>query len=306
MSDPEAGQRVSSAHLRLRERLEFIEFRLYWSGRLNRTDLIEQFRISPPQASADIAQYQEIAPGNLAYDTVRKVYVRAPGFAPRLIAHAIERYMMQLVGIERGWVRASDTWVTDPLPIDVTSLEHSSTDPDVLMAVLDAIRSSLEIDIDYCSMTGSPATRRSIAPHAMGFAWGRWYVRAWSREHNDFRDYALARIMKVFAAKARTVDPVGDLEWHHKIDLILVPNPELDEDRQRAQRLEHKMVEGKLAVPCRLSMAFYLMAEHKLDVEPGKLTPLQQPLVLANLEEVSQARSVARKLATQALQRGAP
>ena len=306
MSDPEALQPVRSAGLRLRERLEFIEFRLYWTGRLNRTDLIQQFRISPPQASADISQYQSLAPQNLEYDNVRKGYVRARGFSPRLIEHAIDRYMMQLVGIERGWLRATDTWLADLLPIDVTSLEHGSTDAGVLMAVLDAIRDALEIEVDYCSMTGSPATRRHIAPHAMGFAWGRWYVRAWSRDHNDFRDYALARIIGVFGAIERTVDPTGDLEWHHKIDLVLVPNPELDEDRQRAQRLEHNMVDGKLAVECRLSMAFYLMAEHKLDVEPGKLTPLQQPLILANLDEVRQARSVARKLATQALQRRSP
>jgi hypothetical protein len=304
MDDVEGSQRVSSTHLRLRERLEFIEFRLYWTGRLNRMDLIGQFRISPPQASADIAHYQELAPANLDYDTVRKGYVRTATFTPNLIGHSIDRYMMQIVGIERGWLRAGDTWLTDLPPVEVLSIERTATDPGVAMVVFDAIRDGLEIEIDYCSMTGSPSTRRHIAPHAMGFAWNRWYVRAWSREHNDFRDYALARIIKVFGTEKRTVDPAGDLEWHHKIDLILVPNPGLDEDRQRAQILEHKMVNGQMAVECRLSMAFYLMAEHKLDVEPGKLSPQQQPLILANLDEVRQSREVARKLANQALQRG--
>ena len=54
-------------------------------------------------------------------------------------------------------------------------------------------------------------------------------------------------------------------------------------------------------MPCRLSLAFYLMAEHKLDVEAGKLTPLQQPLVLRNLAEVRQRREVAREMSKQAL-----
>ncbi|MBL8651106.1 MAG: WYL domain-containing protein [Sphingopyxis sp.] len=303
MMEPEESQKVNATHLRLRERLEFIEFQLYWTGRLNRIDLMDQFRISPPQASADIAQYQELAPGNLDYDTVRKGYVRSQDFTPDLIGRAIDRYMMQIVGIERGWLRPSDTWLTSLPPVEVVSLERVSNDPEVVMAVLDAIRDASEIEIDYCSMTGSPATPRSIAPHAMGFAWGRWYVRSWSRDHNDFRDYAMARIVKVHAAKPRTIDPAGDLEWHHKIDLILVPNPELEDDRRRAQEIEHRMEDGKLAISCRLSMAFYLMAEHKLAVTPGKLTPLEQPLVLSNLDEVVQAREVARKLATQALQR---
>ena len=39
-------------------RLEFIDFRLYWEGRINRSDLIDFFGISVPQASLDLAKYQ--------------------------------------------------------------------------------------------------------------------------------------------------------------------------------------------------------------------------------------------------------
>lgn len=107
----------------------------------------------------------------------------------------------------------------------------------------------------------------------------------------------------MYEASKRTVDPAGDLEWHHKIDLIIVPNPKLDDDRRRAQEIEHKMEDGRLTITCRLSMAFYLLAEHKLAVESGKLTELEQPLILDNVEEVSEARKVARKLAKEALKR---
>ena len=44
------------------QRLEFIEFRLYWEGKLNRRDLIDFFGISTPQASLDLARYMEFAP----------------------------------------------------------------------------------------------------------------------------------------------------------------------------------------------------------------------------------------------------
>ncbi|MEO5366942.1 MAG: WYL domain-containing protein, partial [Magnetococcus sp. WYHC-3] len=49
-------------------RMEFIEFRLFWEGRINRRDLIEQFGVSVPQATVDFKQYQERAPDNLLYD----------------------------------------------------------------------------------------------------------------------------------------------------------------------------------------------------------------------------------------------
>lgn len=303
MVESERNQQLNATVLKLRQRLEFIEFRLFWTGRLNRSDLSDTFRISPPQASNDIARYQELAPGNLAYDSTLKGYIRTATFVPILLGASMDRFLLQVLGISQRWLRMEDTWFDELPPVDVIALERPATDYAVLLRVLDAIRNKSEIEMDYASMTGSPATRRNVAPHALGAAWGRWYVRAWSREHNDFRDYALARISNVGVAVPRTIDPAGDLEWQHKIDLILVPNPGLDEAQQRAQHLEHKMEDGKLRMPCRLSMAFYLMAEHKLDVELGKLTPQQQPLVLENLDEVRQAREVARQLSKQALRR---
>lgn len=303
MVKPDENPQLNSTLLKLRQRLEFIEFRLYWTGKLNRSDLSDVFRISPPQASNDIARYQELAPSNLAYDSAIKGYIRTPNFAPVLIGASVDRFLLQVLGIAQGWLRIEDTWFDELPPVEVVALDRPPTNAEVLRRVLDAIRNKSEIEIDYSSMTGSPVTRRLVAPHALGSAWGRWYVRAWAREHNDFRDYSLARIANVGQAVPRTIDPSSDLEWQHKIDLILIPNPELDEDQQRAQRLEHKMENGQLRLPCRLSMAFYLMAEHKLDVEPGRLTPQQQPLVLANLAEVRQAREITRELAKQALRR---
>jgi len=64
-----------SARWSQERRLEFIDYRLRWDGRLNRSDLIEFFGISVPQASLDIARYTELAPSNICYDaSARTVY----------------------------------------------------------------------------------------------------------------------------------------------------------------------------------------------------------------------------------------
>jgi hypothetical protein len=65
----------------LERRLQFIDFRLRWEGRLNRTDLVEHFGLSIPQVSLDIAKYAELAPGNLTYDRSSKTYVAGTEFA---------------------------------------------------------------------------------------------------------------------------------------------------------------------------------------------------------------------------------
>ena len=59
------------------QRIEFIEFRLFWEGSINRADIVEYFGVSVPQASKDLTLYQERAPGNMEYDTRGKRYVAA-------------------------------------------------------------------------------------------------------------------------------------------------------------------------------------------------------------------------------------
>ena len=57
-------------------RLEFIEFRLFWEGHVNRSDLIDSFGISVQQASTDLNRYLGLAPANMVYDKSGKAYVR--------------------------------------------------------------------------------------------------------------------------------------------------------------------------------------------------------------------------------------
>lgn len=290
----------------VRRRLEFIDFRLFWDGRFNRRDMAETFGISPQQASVDIGQYERMAPNNLAYDRTEKAYRRTEDFAPAFIGESVDRYLLQLVAIENQWMRAEDTWFDTTLPLEVVTLRRRATNPTVLLRVLDAVRERLEIYIEYDSLTGSSQPSRTIAPHAIAHSAGRWYVRSWSEDHNDFRDYNLNRIREVGDSRPSSVDPALDFEWIHTMNLVIVPNPELSQERQEAVAAEHGMTGRRLVWPCRLSLSFYLMSEHNLDVETGLLKPEKQQIVLENRDEVTQARALARKMSIEALGRAQP
>lgn len=287
----------------VRRRLEFIDFRLFWASRFNRSDMVDTFGISAQQASADISQYEKIAPMNLAYDRVEKAYKRTGDFKPAFIGETVERYLLQLVAIENRWMRQEDTWFDSIPPVEVVTLGRPPTDPAILLRVLDAVRNRLEISVTYSSLTGSERRPRDIAPHALAHSTGRWYLRCWSREHNDFRDYNLNRISSVGTQRASPVDPALDFEWIHRINLVIVPNPGLTPERQAAVAAEHAMSGGRLIRPCRLSLSFYLMSEYNLDVELGVLKPEKQQIVLQNRDEVTQARAAARQMAIEALAR---
>ena len=89
-------------------RLEFIEFRLYWEGRVNRGDIVDTFGVSVNQSSTDINRYIGMAPDNLAYDKSARTYVRAQAFSPILLKPNASGYLSQLRSLADGVIEMTD------------------------------------------------------------------------------------------------------------------------------------------------------------------------------------------------------
>ena len=83
-------------------RLEFIDYRLRWDGRLNRSDLIDFFGISIPQASLDIARYSELAPANIRYDRSGRVYLAGEDFEPVYAVGSSQRFLGDVLAQAAG------------------------------------------------------------------------------------------------------------------------------------------------------------------------------------------------------------
>ena len=83
-------------------RLEFIEFRLYWEGGVNRSDIIGAFDVSVPQASKDLTLYQERAPQNAVYDKSAKRYIASSEFQPCFLKPEPPRCLRDVIGIGIG------------------------------------------------------------------------------------------------------------------------------------------------------------------------------------------------------------
>lgn len=92
-------------------RLEFIEFRLYWEGGVNRSDIIEAFDVSVPQASKDLTLYQERAPRNAIYDKSAKRYIASNEFQPCFLKPDAGQYLNQLRSVAEGILASSESWI---------------------------------------------------------------------------------------------------------------------------------------------------------------------------------------------------
>ena len=95
----------------IERRLEFIDFRLFWEKKVNRSDLVDFFGISVPQASADLGRYQEIASQNLVYDKRAKSYLATPEFEPALLELDAQRYLAQLRLQADGILSKKESWL---------------------------------------------------------------------------------------------------------------------------------------------------------------------------------------------------
>ncbi len=92
-------------------RLEFIEFRLFWEGGVNRSDIIDMFDVSVPQASKDLTLYQERAPQNAVYDKSAKRYVASEQFSPIFLKPDPDGYLSRLRSLAEGLTDLGDSWI---------------------------------------------------------------------------------------------------------------------------------------------------------------------------------------------------
>lgn len=262
-------------------RLEFIDFRLRWDGRLNRGDLTEFFGISVPQASLDIAKYSELAPANLAYDRSARVYIAPPSFVPLFPASDAGRYLNELLAECSGLHANQSSFLAWAPPVATVPSPGRTFRVDVLVALLRAIREGRAIRVLYQSMTSPQPSARVLTPHALAHDGFRWHARAYCHTRKEFRDFVIARMLEVHGLEAPAVKAEADKEWHTMVPLVLIPHPHLSDSHKRAIELDFGMQDGQVEFQCRHAFLFYALRHLRLDLD-GSAKPEAQQISLKN------------------------
>ena len=270
------------------QRLEFIEYQLFWGGGLNRADITQFFGVSVPQASKDLTQYQELAPDNVVYDRSEKRYFAAKNFTPRFLTPDPDRYLSQLRLVADGAVRLDESWVCRPPPFETLPMPRRIVDPGVLRTTVAAIREHHAVEIRYQSLSGNrpQATWRWISPHAIAFDGQRWHARAYCHIDRDFKDFLLPRILKTRATAPAEASAADDNVWNDMVSIAVKPHPKLSDDQKRVVALDFGMRGEQLYVKVRLALLYYLLRRLNLDFNEEKRSAREQHVVLAEPDEV--------------------
>ena len=285
------GQQASSCEQKslemrwgVEKRLEFIEFRLFWEGGINRADIMDQFSVSVPQASKDLSLYEEKAPGNLVYDKSAKRYLAAEKFKPVFLNPDASAYLAQLCarslpddGLEESWLSAVPSFDTMPVPFRRISVG-------VLRKILATIRANRAVEIKYQSMSDRRPDPewRWITPHALANDGLRWHVRAFCHIDRKFKDFILSRCLEIRGTADPEAVPPEDHFWQEKFDVTLVPNPILNAPQQDVIAQDYEMRDGKVVVPVRMALLYYFLKRLRLDVADALDRPEEAPVLVSN------------------------
>lgn len=276
------------------QRLEFIEFRAFWEGGVNRSDITAQFGVSVPQASNDLSQYRELAPDNLVYDASAKRYVASADFKPRYLVLSADRYLAQLRAQVEGVLSAEETWLGIAPDAQLMPIPSRRVDPLLLRDLLAVMREGASIEVQYQSMSPErpDSLWRRITPHAFGSDGLRWHVRGYCHLDGDFKDFILSRWRGLRNKGAAGAGPAQDGDWHDTFAVQLEPNPLLSDSQRAAVAWEYDMPKGKIALNVRLALLYYLKKRLRLDVVTDR--PAETPVVVANRDAFEAALANAR------------
>lgn len=268
------------------QRLAFIDRRLFWDAKINRSDLKGYFSISTPQASADLAHYDAAQPGNMVYDQHAKAYIATSDFRPRSEPSARE-YLAQLQLIADEVLQERESWLGCVPPYGVAPKVRRRLKAEILKTILDAIRAGLALNIRYQSMSAPNPSERWVVPHALSYDGYRWHLRAWCHRRERFLDFVLARMLSISGSRKEAIDPTKDRAWQEMTSLRLGPNPKLPAAQRKAIELDYGMTNGAVSVEVRRSLVYYLARQLLLDIAKH-LPPERAQVVLLNLEEVNE------------------
>jgi len=266
-------------------RLEFIDSRLAWEGRLNRAALTDFFSISIPQASLDLAKYMELAPANTVYDPSQKTYVALPTFHPVFADASSNRYLAELYALTMGVLSPDLSFLGTPPSTDVVRHPTRTVPETHLRQTLAAIRNRHALLICYQAMTHPEPTERLISPQALGYDGARWHIRGYCHLRRGYRDFVFARILAMSPSTAPEHSAPEDEEWNRELHIALGPHPDLTEGQRRAIALDYGMEQDRLVVRTRQALAYYLLKRLGLASSVPR-SPAEQQIVLLNREEL--------------------
>ena len=125
----------------------------------------------------------------------------------------------------------------------------------------------------------------TLEPHTFVYNGFRWHIRAYSQEHQTYRNFVLARfIASLELGEAAHHAAEQDHDWQSFETLIIAPHPDLTPDQQAVIADDYGMEDGRLHLTVRRALKLYYLRMLHLDEAPG--TSETQQIIWLNRDQL--------------------
>jgi len=273
-----------------RERLAFIEFRLWFLGKVTRKEVMERFDIASAAGTRDLVLYRELAPDNASYEG--KMYHYRDSFQP-LFQHNADRVLSALCsGFGDGERSIGEALLQHDVPERLNQPKLAD-----LATITRAIQGQYPLALTYHSMKTGPS-QREIVPLALVDSGLRWHVRAYDRSKQEFRDLVLTRMEDMIQIEHNSKNHMvqeyeqlaADEQWQNIVDIELHPHP--SHPYPESIMRDYGMSRGKLEVRLRAAVVGYVLRQWQVDCSAnGQLDGRNFRLKLANLSVLDKVKN---------------
>ena len=267
----------------LKQRLAFIETKLFWEGTVNRRDITETFGVSVPQASSDIKVYRTKAPNNIYYDNSQKQYRASLEFEPIFGPMDPHEYLSKLGNVSAPKKSFKQGTVAE---FSIVPSLDRNIDAAILRQIITALKKKQSVLMKYQSMSRPSPVWRWFSPHAFVFDGFRWHVRGFCELTNEFRDFILGRVWEIKGTKEAEANAKDDHKWNHFVSIHLIPHPSLSSDQKKVIEKEYNMENGVAALCVREAFVYYVLSRFRVNVKNESKRAENENILVSNYKEI--------------------
>ncbi len=240
---------LSSADVKQRERLAYLEALMVWRGRISRTDLTTKYAVSLSQAAEDFSALRQMHKSGIVRGSYKGIQcvIATESFSPVINDPGALGGAAVLVGGE--WVSAAKS-------------PPRRGGPAIETPIARAVVNGLEVEILYHSVNSGTSSWRKVSPVRFVNDGSRWHVRA--AEGAKFKDFVLGRIEKVRLGGPALTTAKQDKDWAKFVAIVIRPRRGLNTAQTRALVFDHGMRNGRMTIRVRKPLAFYVLNSHGL------------------------------------------
>ncbi|KJF92522.1 WYL domain-containing protein [Photobacterium angustum] len=214
------------------DRMAYIDFKIRFTGFINRSDLTSMFGLASAAASNMMAKYLELRPENMEYDPKLRANIITNKYKPLVSIDADTALGMLANGFNKNKL------IDNPIvPYARIGYIDNPLDTDTVAKITRAMARGYAISTKYYSKSSGEHGKRTILPTALLFNGKDWIFRAFckrtkGREKFKFFNFTRATYVEEIVDHLRTPqeDISQDKMWNTQIPLLLIPHPDRDED----------------------------------------------------------------------------